>query len=211
MHGIYRPFWTYDAHTASHWTGERGDYYYVTESYTTVENGKAVERTRQVRKTRWTFVSGLHNDIFDDVLIRAGQDTDLPTAYQLSGLKHYAPEYLSGFAAERYTVSCEDGWRQAKEIIAAELQNRVRREIGGDEQRVLSVDTAYSGITYKHILLPLWVSSYRYGNRSYSFQVNGQSGEVRGHRPYSFWKIFFLAVALLAAAGLIYLLAKNSW
>jgi predicted RNA-binding Zn-ribbon protein involved in translation (DUF1610 family) len=209
LHGVYRPFWTYDSHTASHWTGERGDYYYATETYTETVNGRSVTRTRQVRKIRWTFVSGVHNDVFADVLIPAGRDTDLATAYKLSGLKYYTPEYLSGFAAERYTVSCEDGWQQAKQVIADELQNRVRSEIGGDEQRVLSVDTAYSGIAYKHILLPLWLSSYRYGNKSYSFQVNGQTGEVAGHRPYSFWKIFFLAAAIGIAAAVIYFLTRK--
>jgi hypothetical protein len=71
------------------------------------------------------------------------------------------------------------------------------------------VDTAYRGITYKHILLPLWLSSYRYGNKTYSFQVNGQSGAVAGARPYSFWKIFFLALAVAAAVTAVVLLAQH--
>ena len=207
LQGVYRPYWTYDAHTVSHWTGERGDYYYVTETYTVYENGKPVTKTRQVRHTRWTFVSGVHAEFFDDVLIPAGKTMDFATTYQLSALKPYSPEYLSGLGAERYVVSCEEGWGKAKEVIADAIYSAVQNEIGGDEQRVHSVNTAYNGITYKHILLPLWLSGYRYGNKTYSFQVNGQTGEVAGARPYSFWKIFFLALAVAAAITAIVILA----
>ncbi|MFH0938688.1 MAG: hypothetical protein V1899_05345 [Planctomycetota bacterium] len=171
-------------------------------------NGKTVQRTRKVRKIRWTWVSGVYSEFFDDILIAAGKNTDRATEYNLGDLKPYTPEYLSGFAAERYAVSCEDGWSQAKEEIADVITAAVRRKIGGDEQRVHSIDTAYSGITYKHILLPLWISSYRYGKKSYCFQVNGQTGEVRGKRPYSFWKIFFLVMAILATGVIIAKLAQ---
>jgi predicted RNA-binding Zn-ribbon protein involved in translation (DUF1610 family) len=208
IQGIYRPFWTYDAHTVSHWTGARGDYYYTTEHYTTIENGKTVTRTRQVRHTRWTPVSGVYSEFFDDVLVSAGRNTDFNTSYRLSSLKPYAPDYLSGFVAERYVVSLEQGWGQAKEIIKGEIYSAVRGQIGGDEQRVHSVNTAYNGITYKHILLPLWISSYRYGQKTYAFQVNGQTGEVAGARPYSFWKIFFLVLGIAAAIGTVVLIAN---
>jgi predicted RNA-binding Zn-ribbon protein involved in translation (DUF1610 family) len=209
MTGVYRPFWTYDSHTVSHWTGERGDYYYTTERYTTTENGKTVTKTRQVRHTRWTYVSGVYSDFFDDVLISAGKNTDFSTNYGLQALKPFAPEYLSGFGAERYVVSCEEGWSKAKDVIKDAIYSAVRRQIGGDEQRVHSVKTAYSGITYKHILLPLWLSCYRYNNKTYCFQVNGQSGEVRGARPYSFWKIFFLVVSIIAVIATIVLITQN--
>jgi hypothetical protein len=211
LHGVYRPFWTYDANTVSYWSGERGTYYYTTESYTTTEDGKTVTRTRQVRHTRWTPVSGVYNEFFDDVLIDAGKDAKHATKYGLDELKPYTPEFLSGFGAERYTVSCEDGWGEAKDVIADEIRAGVRSEIGGDEQRISSVNTAYSGITYKHILLPLWVSCYRFNNKSYCFQINGQTGEVAGDRPYSFWKIFSLVVLILAIiAGIVLLSQKPS-
>jgi hypothetical protein len=55
----------------------------------------------------------------------------------------------------------------------------------------------------------LWLSSYRYGNKTYSFQVNGQTGEVCGARPYSFWKIFFLVLTVVAAIAVIAILAHS--
>ena len=209
MQGVYRPFWTYDTNTISHWTGERGDHYYVTESYTATENNQTVTKTRQVQKTRWTFVSGIYSNVFDDVLVSAGNKTDHDTTFELKKLIHFTPEYLSGFAAERYVVTCEQGWSKAKEIIAEEIRGAVRSSIGGNEQRVLTVSTAYSGVTYKHVLLPLWLSCYRYGDKNFQFQVNGQTGEVKGSRPYSVWKILWLIVSLLAVLGLILLLTQH--
>ena len=208
LQGIYRPFWTYDAYTVSHWTGERGTYYYVTESYTTTENGKTVTKTRQVRKTRWTWVSGTYNEFFDDVLISGGKNKDRDTTYSLGGLQPYASEFLSGFSAERYVVTCEEGWTQAKGVIKDAIHRGVERQIGGDEQRVHSIDTAYSGVKYKHILLPLWISCYNYQSKNYCFQVNGQTGEVRGDRPYSFWKIAALVVSILIIIAIIVRLAN---
>ena len=73
IQGIYVPYWTYDAHADTHYRGQRGTYYYVTQSYTATVNGKSVMRTRQVRKTRWRNVSGHVADNFDDVLVLASK------------------------------------------------------------------------------------------------------------------------------------------
>jgi hypothetical protein len=82
----------------------------------------------------------------------------------------------------------------------------VRRGIGGDEQRVESIKTSYSAITFKHLLLPVYVGAYRFGEKVCQVVVNGRTGEVQGERPYSFWKIFFFALALLALLVTIILL-----
>ena len=38
MNGVYVPFWTFDADTASRYTGQRGEYYYETRTVTVVVN-----------------------------------------------------------------------------------------------------------------------------------------------------------------------------
>jgi hypothetical protein len=76
----------------------------------------------------------------------------------------------------------------------------VRRDIGGDEQRVHDIDTDWSDETFKHILLPVWMAAYKYNGKSYRFLVNGQTGEVQGERPWSIWKIAF-AVILRGFSG----------
>ncbi|HEX8336989.1 MAG TPA: hypothetical protein VF621_09675, partial [Pyrinomonadaceae bacterium] len=70
--GVYIPFWTYDAYAASRYAGERGEHYYTTEHYTERDaRGREVQRTRQVRHTRWHPASGTVERWFDDIIVPA--------------------------------------------------------------------------------------------------------------------------------------------
>jgi DNA-directed RNA polymerase subunit RPC12/RpoP len=210
--GIYIPCWTYDSDTASSYTGERGVYYYTTETYQTTENGQTVTRTREVRHTNWTPVSGNVADSFDDILIIASNS--LPKAYadrlqpwDLQNIVPYADEYLSGFRAETYQVSLQQGFEHAKQIMAGQIQASICRDIGGDEQQVLTVNTQYSHITFKHLLLPVWLSAYRFQGKVYRILINARTGEVQGERPYSAAKI---AAAIILGILLIVIIAYLS-
>jgi ribosomal protein S27E len=202
--GAYVPAWTYDAQTYSSYTGQRGDDYWDTESYTVTVNGRSERRTRQVRRTRWTSVSGRVSDAFDDVLVLATRSLPPKHAaalepWDLHALVPYRDEYLSGFAAETYQVDLVQGFEGAKQIMAVTIHNTIRRDIGGDHQRIHSVDTHYRGVTYKHVLLPVWISAYRYHERVFRFLVNARTGEVQGERPYSAIKIALLVVTIAIA------------
>ena len=210
--GVYLPFWTYDTYTVSHYTGERGEHYWVTETYVDVDrSGNRVTRTRRVRKTRWYPATGTVNQWFDDLLIPASKS--LPESrlaalepWGLADLKPYQPAYLAGYKAQRYQVDLKDGFELAKATIAPAILRNVCQDIGGDEQRVSQVRTAYSGITFKHLLLPVWVSAYRFSGSIYQVLVNARTGEVQGERPYSPWKILGLvAVLVLVVVILAYL------
>ena len=72
IHGVYVPFWTFDSQTQSTYSGQRGDYYYRTESFNEADGrGGYAQKTRQVRQTRWTPTSGEVSNAFDDVLVAA--------------------------------------------------------------------------------------------------------------------------------------------
>jgi len=77
------------------------------------------------------------------------------------------------------------------------ITQSVKRDIGGDEQRVYSVNSEYKDITFKHILLPIWISAYKFKNKVYNFLINARTGEVQGERPYSVWKIIFFSLAVI--------------
>jgi len=211
MTGIYVPYWTFDADTASRYQGQRGEHYYETRMVTVQVNGKSERREERVQKTRWYPASGRVTRDFDDVLVIAS--TSLPrrlgdnlTPWDLAALEPYAPEFLAGFTAEGYTVALSDGHAEARDRMANVIREDVRRDIGGDEQRIDSVDTNWSDETFKHILLPVWMAAYKYNGKSYRFVVNGQTGEVQGERPWSIWKIGFAVVLVVAIVlGGIYL------
>ncbi|MFI5379761.1 MAG: hypothetical protein ACHRHE_10720 [Tepidisphaerales bacterium] len=213
--GVYSPYWTYDADTRSHYTGQRGDDYWETETYQEREGDQWVTKTRQVRKTRWWPVAGTVDNSFDDILILASNSlprkiTDKLEPWDLPNLVPYQPEFLAGFVAESYQVTLQQGFDLARQIMDAEIRATICRDIGGDHQQIHSVDTRFGRITFKLILLPLWLSAYRYREKSYRFLVNARTGEVAGERPYSFWKIFFFVISLLAVVGgIIAIVAAN--
>ncbi len=211
--GVYVPCWTYDASTHSTYRAQAGHYYYVTETVTKTVNGKTQTETRQVRKIRWFPVSGFYGEDFDDVLVNASSQID-PTLmsklspFHLKELVKYKPEFLSGFLAERYSVELKEGWNQAVNLIKQQIRLGITRKINADEVRNLRVQTNYQNIKYKHILLPIWISSYKYKNKVYSYLINGQTGEVQGHAPLSPLKIGIAILAGLAVIGTIYMLVR---
>ncbi len=122
LSGLYLPYWTYDCCTETDYTGQRGDDYYVSETYTATENGRNITRTRQVRKTRWRHASGHVRNTFDDVLVSGSHS--LPTEYcqalepwDLKELVPFNEQYLSGFRAETYQVDVKEGFEAAKRIM----------------------------------------------------------------------------------------------
>jgi predicted RNA-binding Zn-ribbon protein involved in translation (DUF1610 family) len=196
--GVYLPFWTFDAHTTSFYRGERGTYYYVEERY--VENG--VAKTRQVRHTRWEPARGQVALWHDDVTVPATTSVaparlDALQPWDFTRLVPYDPAYLAGLSAQRYQVDLAGGFARAKGVMEARVATAARDDIGGDDQRVDEVRTSYAAITFKHLLLPVYLGAYSFGGKVYQIAVNARTGEVQGDRPYSFWKIASAALTAL--------------
>ena len=214
LNGMYLPFWTFDCSTDSSYTGQRGENYTVSESYTAVENGKNVSRTRQVTKTRWYPASGRVSNAFDDVLIEATtslrkEGLRALEPWDLKNLVAYNDKYLSGFRTETYAVDVKSGYDEAKRVMEPQIHSTIRRDIGGDQQMIQYVNTTYHDPTFKHILLPVWISAYRYNNKVYQFMINARTGEVQGERPFSVAKITFAVIVGLIIAFIIYVLTRK--
>jgi DNA-directed RNA polymerase subunit RPC12/RpoP len=205
--GMYMPAWTFDTTTDTSYAGQRGDAYYVTEWVTV--NGK--RQSRRVRKIRWSSASGHVRLNFDDVLVLSSKS--LPEdkvqalePWDIEALVPYADDYLAGFTAERYQIDLPQGFELAKGIMAPSIETAIRHDIGGDEQRITSMRSTYSQTTFKHILLPAWLSAYRFRGKIYRFLVNARTGEVQGQRPYSAIKIALAILAGLIALGILFAL-----
>lgn len=209
VNGLYVPFYTYDSMTISFYTGKRGIYYYVTR-----RDSKG--RTTRVRRTRWYPVSGRVDHFFDDVLVCASRG--LPDAHvrklepwDLHALQSFNAKYLGGFRTERYQVALDQGFDRARMVMDRAIQELVRRHIGGDTQIITSINTQHTGVTFKHILLPVWLATYRYNRKVYQVLVNARTGEVRGDRPYSWVKITFAVILGLILLGiLLYILGPHA-
>ena len=209
--GVYIPFWTYDTDTYSTYTAEAGTYYYVTVSYQSFENGKPVTKYRQERRIRWRYVEGDYTSSFDDILINASREVNFKLIedlkpYNLNELVKYKPEYLSGFGAEKYSIDLKEGFKLATEKIDSRIYSGIEEKINADTLRNLRVNISYRNIKYKHLLLPVWMSSYTYKKKAYQYLVNGQTGEVKGQAPVSAFKITVLVIVIILA--IIFLILK---
>lgn len=200
FNGVYMPYWTYDSLTFTRYSGARGEHYYVT-----VGHG---DKQRRERRTSWYPASGQFRRFFDDVMVVASRIGHRDLIHELEPwpLGQCCPfnqEMLAGYLARTYDIELDQGFNEARERMEAALYQDVCRRIGGDEQRVDSVRTRHSAVTFKHVLLPVWLLAYRYKGKSYQVYVNAATGEVQGQRPYSAWKIALAVLCGLAALGAI--------
>jgi len=201
FNGIYLPYWTFDSMTDTSYTGRRGDHYWVTQG-----SGK---KKRRVRRTRWRNVSGRFQQFFDDIIVVAA--TGLPLK-RIRALEPWPLErcipfdrgLLAGFLARTYDIELEPGFATARERIKQALESETRRRIGGNTQQITSMNTAHAAVTFKHLLLPLWMLAYRFKGKTYQVVVNAATGEVQGDRPWSWVKIALASVAGAIFVGLVY-------
>ena len=215
LQGVYLPFWTFDAYTSSWWRAEAGYFYTVTEPYTTTDRqGKRVQGMREVQKIRWEPASGSLQLAFDDTLVPASRHVHPAMVQRIypfdtTALVPYEPAFLSGWGAEAYTVDLRSGWETAQEIMKASVRQACARQVPGDTQRNLEVSTAFSNVTFKHTLFPVWIASYRYGGKVYQFLVNGQTGEVQGQAPISWIKVALVVLLVLAILVVVFWLLST--
>lgn len=205
--GLYLPYWTFDSKTSSSYSGEYGIKREVKKGKDEVEF-----------VTDWYRVKGIYQEFIDDHLVSATKRFNQAMMkkiepFNLKDNKAYRPEYLSGYAAERYSIGLDEGWKVAQKEISSHLKRKIEakitREKGADEIRGLKISTTHDDVSYKYLTLPIWISSYQFNNKTYHFMVNGQTGKVGGDAPLSPWKVAFAICVVVAIIALIVFLTQN--
>ncbi len=210
--GLYIPYWTFDAQVHAEWTAESGYYYYVTETFRDA-NGQS--QTRQVQKIRWEPSCGSLDHFFDDELVPASRGVQpemlrrvepFPTTKELVA---YNAGYLSGWVVERYQIDLVAAAKQAREEMDEEIERLCASQVPGDTHRNLQVEDDYSGQTFKHILVPIWLLTYNYGATHFQVVINGYTGTIAGKYPKSWVKITLAVMAGLVTVGIILLMTRR--
>lgn len=203
--GIYIPFWTFDAQITTSFRGFGGKR--RTVHYTVRVNGRTEHRTRTV--TDWYPISGHESMQFDDIPCAATNKIDRAMlqkvgSYSMKVLHIYNPAYLAGFFAERYSISLRQGFDAVRHSMEQQMIRRIEARCGYDTYRDMHYHHNYDSVRFKHILLPLWLSTYKYRNKVYQLMINGETGQVAGKSPLSALKIALLvALGILAVGGMI--------
>ena len=207
INGVYNPAFTFDTQTYSTYHGVLGKYYYVTRTV----NGK----TQRVRKIRYYSISGNYDAFFDDVLIQASSSieqkyVDKMQPFETNDSKEYTQEYLNGFSASQYERDGMACWELAKQTIHSRVKSMILAQYSYDVVSSFSVNVACENITYKYILLPVYVGHCKWNKKNYNFYVNGKNGKVSGKTPVSALKVIgtvLLGLAVVAGIiALVYLL-----
>ncbi len=201
VHGIYLPYWTFDAKAQAQWRAEAGYHYYTTEE---AINSRGEARVRRVQHTRWEPASGELSHFFDDDLVCAsvGVSAELLRAIEpfptQDSLLAYDPKYVAGWVVERYQIDLISAAHKAREAMEKKLYGLCRGQVPGDTCRNLEVSAQYSAQTFKHILAPVWLVTYQYGSKTYQVVQNGATGKIAGRYPKSWIKITLAVLAVLA-------------
>ena len=198
LRGVYLPYWTFDATAHARWTAQSGTYYYERQG------------NRRVRHVKWTPASGALVHAFDDQLVCASKGAHAALLHRVepfptTALVPYDPRYLAGWTVERYQIDLLAAAQRSRDLMDAQLQTLCGREVPGDTYQHLRVEATYAQQTFKHVLAPVWLSTYTYGTKTYQVLVNGSTGSLAGSRPWSAVKI-----ALLVLLALIILYAVSS-
>lgn len=193
----YYPFWTFDGTLEIPWSCE-------------VNVGSR-------RSPRWVSRSGTEIEMFDDVLVSGLKN--LPDSlvaevepFMLKEVVEFRDELLTGWAALGYDKAMAEASLEARQKMVTRVRRSLDSQVEpGKEKRGMRTGSGnWSGLTYKHVLLPLWVGTYEYAGKSYSLLINGQTGKVAGEKPKDRLKIGLMAAAaviVLIVVGLLLFMA----
>ena len=210
VRGVYIPYWTFDAHVVCPWRAEAGHYYYTTETYSDKQGHR---QQRQVQHVRWEPASGEVRHFFDDEPVPGTHGVSATLLKQIepfpaAGLVPYDTAFLSGFVVEHYQVVLVEAASNSQVQMKRKLYDLCGAQVPGDTQRNLEIFPTFSGETFKHILVPVWLLTYVYGNKPWQVVVNGYTGGIAGQYPKSPWKVAALVV-LVAIVVFIVLLSQD--
>ncbi|MGM9998622.1 MAG: hypothetical protein ACI38Q_04420 [Candidatus Bruticola sp.] len=195
INGVYAPYWSYDTASKAKYKGEYG-----------IEHKKIDKNGNTHTKIDWHPTTGSLSTQFDDKLILSAEKKNAELIkgiepFDMKGCKEYRPEYVAGFISERYSKGVSECWEHAQKELKEELKQMAEEDIQSrhntSHSRISTLDASFYDTYYKYILLPMWLSSYKYKGSVYHFVINGQTGTVSGDRPWSVLKLLLTAICLM--------------
>lgn len=197
--GVYIPVFTFDSMCNGTYTIRYGKHYTVT-----VGTGK--NRHTETR-TRWYLDSGVISNFFNDIQVEASKSIDQKTLSKLGGFdtdnsSSYHNQFISGYSAERYDKSLDESFSDAVVIMDSVIKQMIISRYNADVVDYVNMNNSYNDITYKYILVPIWVFSYKYQKKTYGCIANGRTGKIIGKYPKSPFKISAIVLAVGAVVAL---------
>ncbi|MCL2586704.1 MAG: hypothetical protein FWE31_00505 [Firmicutes bacterium] len=195
---IYTPVWSFSSRTQNNYNGTLGRT--VTR---TVGSG---QNTRTVTETRWFRVRGTMHKEYLDQLFQAGEriapvNFNRIRPFNMTQLKVYRQEFLSGIVAEHYSKTLDQCFQEFANFVRRDISNMIVRKYRADRVGSLHVNTQYLDRRFNYVMLPIYINNYRYKDKTYQFYINGESGKVVGRYPKSGAKIAAVVLGILAVVA----------
>lgn len=176
--GVYVPFWLYNC-TLS------GSAYYEGRSDSSSRQGDYI-----VTESRYYNVVRDVSMHFDDIPVdgSARLDDALMDSLEPFDVSQAVPfrlSYLSGFYAERFDKTSDEVRDRAEYRMRTSALSiaDANARAGYTSVTRKDDDLAPSDVETKYMLLPVYTFDVKYGDKLYSFAMNGQTGKVVGELP----------------------------
>ena len=202
--GVYLPFWTFDTKVDANWRAQVG--YEKTERHYNAREKRRETRTRIV----WRWQNGDVQLNIDDFLVIGSHRNHINHhileklyPYDMQSLVAYEPDYLAGWHAQAYQTTLTEAWNIGKSAIRANARKACYHNIPSHHVRNFSMSADFADESWRYILLPVYLSSYKYEEKIYQVMINGQSGAIAGQKPVAWWKIWLAIAALLAPSVIL--------
>lgn len=203
IHGVYEPCFTFDSNTVSVYDGRLGR--------TRTRTVRTKNGTRTETYVEWRYVSGTFSHFFDDVTISAGEGLpqkqyDKLKPFDQSAIKVYKKDYLAGFVAKHYDVGLKECWERSKTEMDGKIRSMIVSMYHCDVVGYLNVRTAHNDVTFKYVLLPIYILNYRFKKKDYKIKINGTTGKILGKTPVSPLRVLIAVLLGLAVTFGVFLL-----
>lgn len=179
LSGVYVPFWLFDCEAKGQIAAQAknirswrsGDIEYTQTDYFNVS------------RTGIASFTGVPIDGSKKIEDKLMRDLE---PYDYSQMKDFSMTYLSGHFAQRYDLD--------QNAVSGSIMNRVKgytnrlmsNTISGYDSVSITNNTAeIAKANATYVLLPTWMFTYKYKEKTYMFAMNGQTGKITGSLPIS--------------------------
>ena len=194
--GVYVPFWLYsaDVNADMDFRGTRTrawsdlKYNYVETSYFRINRSGRL--------------------IFDDVPVDGSAkmpDNIMESIepFDWTEAVDFQTAYLSGYFADKYDQTADECESRANDRMSNSTESAIRATVTGyNTVTTENTNVHFSDRRVRYGLLPVWMLTTTWKNKTYTFAMNGQTGKFIGRLPVSkgkAWGVFFAVTAGTAA------------
>ena len=208
VNGVYVPFWLfnsgadadmrYKCEKVRRWSDN--DYNYTeTKYYTVVRSGSLFFENIPVDASK-----KMDDDLMDSL-----------EPFKFEEKKEFITAYLSGYLADKYDVSAEEGVERANVRVKNSTSQTFLNTVKGyDRVQKENENIRLRDGSYKYVLLPMWILNTNWNGQKFVFGMNGQTGKFVGNLPMDkgkFWKYFFIyfLISFVICFAIAYFLLIN--